>query len=275
MTGHSAHWVRAPVTLPTLYRSSAPDKCMASPLLGRNTTTARSPSYYADYTCFYNTVWYSLLSACALCQDGNWLTWPDYSLTCNKTYLMEYPDPIPSNTSIPTWAYLNVTATNGNFDPAAASSLAVAIGSNSSASLTSTSISSTSTSSSISTSHPTLDTSKVGAIAGGTIGGFVIALLVLTLLFYRHKRRNGTPVPLIERPISMRTMTWGASPGLYNSDEISPIPPTRIERTSQDEVFSDPWRPPGQSPQPLGTREIHQTGVRSIRTDSGTTWFSE
>ncbi|KAF8332467.1 hypothetical protein F5887DRAFT_47204 [Amanita rubescens] len=67
------------------------------------------PSYYADYTCFCNTVWYSLLSACALCQDGNWLTWPDYSLTCNKTYLMEYPDPIPSNTSIPTWAYLNVT----------------------------------------------------------------------------------------------------------------------------------------------------------------------
>ncbi|KAF8339226.1 hypothetical protein F5887DRAFT_475351 [Amanita rubescens] len=213
---------------------------------------------------FCNTVWYSLLSACALCQDGSWFTWPVYSQNCSQTYLMEYPGPIPSNTSVPTWAFLNVTATNDNFDPAKASSLAVAPSPTSSASTSSAATSSTSTSStSTSTSHPTPNTSKVGAIAGGTIGGFVIALLVLTLLFYLHKRHNGTtpaPVPLTERSISMRIVP---SQELYNSDEIFPIPPTR---TPQDEVLSGPRRPSGQPPRRL---------VHSIQTDSGTTWYSE
>jgi len=198
---------------------------------------------------FCNTVWYSLLSACALCQDGSWFTWPIYSQNCSQTYLMEYPGPIPSNTTVPTWAFLNVTATNDNFDPAKASSLAVAPSPTSSASTSSAATSSTSTSStSTSTSHPTHDRSKVGAIAGGTIGGFVIALLVLILLFYLHKRRKGTipaPDPLTEPPISMRTVTWVASQELYNSDEIFPIPTTRI--------------PP----------------QHSIQTDSRSTWVSE
>ncbi|KAF8339228.1 hypothetical protein F5887DRAFT_981444 [Amanita rubescens] len=198
---------------------------------------------------------------------------------------MEYPGPIPSNTSVPTWAFLNVTATNDNFDPAQASNLAVAPSPTSSASTSSAATSSTSTSStSTSTSHPTHDTSKVGAIAGGTIGGFIIALLVLTLLFYLHKRRNGTtpaPVPLTERPISMRIVSSDASQELYNTNEIStapiPLALTRIERIPhwRDEVLSDPRRPSGRSPQHLGTREIYKTGVRSIQTDSGTTWFSE
>ncbi|KAF8332464.1 hypothetical protein F5887DRAFT_47094 [Amanita rubescens] len=110
---------------------------------------------------FCNTVWYSLLSACALCQDGSWFTWPVYSQNCSQTYLMEYPGPIPSNTSVPTWAFLNVTATNDNFDPAKASSLAVAPSPTSSASTSSAATSSTSTSStSTSTSHPTPNTSK-------------------------------------------------------------------------------------------------------------------
>ena len=55
---------------------------------------------------FCNTVWYSLVSACAGCQNGTWPTyvqfvspgqdreldsltrWPDFSQNCNRTYLM-------------------------------------------------------------------------------------------------------------------------------------------------------------------------------------------
>jgi len=138
---------------------------------------------------------------------------------------------------VPTWAFLNVTATNDNFDPAKASSLAVASSPTSSASTSSAATSSTSTS----TSHQLMT----------------------------HLRHNGTtpaPIPLTERPISTRIVSRDASQELYNSGEIFPIPPTKAERTPQDEVVSDPRRPSGQPPRRL---------VHSIQTDSGTTWYSE
>ncbi|KAF8339230.1 hypothetical protein F5887DRAFT_475487 [Amanita rubescens] len=108
----------------------------------------------ANVKCFCNTVWYSLMSACAACQNGYWPTWPNYSAVCPQIYLM-HPIPV-SNTSVPNWAYVNVTATNNTFNVAAASILAAEDTPTDSVSLTSTSASTSFTSTSASTSTSTI-----------------------------------------------------------------------------------------------------------------------
>jgi len=131
--------------------------------------------------CTCNSVFYSLTSACSACRDGGWNTWSSFATNCSSTYYMEYPESIPSNTTVPGWAYLNVTASNDTFDVAVASST---VGSNSTApatsasssvliskpSVTSTSASISSSTTSTSSSH--LSKSKIaGIVVGSVLGG--------------------------------------------------------------------------------------------------------
>ncbi|KAF8339334.1 hypothetical protein F5887DRAFT_981026 [Amanita rubescens] len=144
-----------------------------------------APQYYgpSPISCYCSSVYYSLISACAFCQNGSWIPWANYLELCNQTYLMEYPGPIPSDTSVPSWAYLNLTETGYTFDPAVASYLATASSSSmSSASFNSTSESGSSSSTPKSISNSTSGASKTGTIAGGTIGGLVMWLLLGTFL---------------------------------------------------------------------------------------------
>jgi len=62
--------------------------------------------------CQCNTVLYSVISACAGCQMGIWLSWDDWSANCSSSAPMAtFPQSITSSTRVPAWAFLNVTAT--------------------------------------------------------------------------------------------------------------------------------------------------------------------
>ncbi|KAH7907958.1 hypothetical protein BJ138DRAFT_1116251 [Hygrophoropsis aurantiaca] len=71
-------------------------------------------SYYAgpqanqSTSCTCNTVIYSLASACGLCQNGTFTFWIDWTDNCyaNDTVYQEWPASIPSDTTIPPWAYM-------------------------------------------------------------------------------------------------------------------------------------------------------------------------
>ncbi|PSS19939.1 hypothetical protein PHLCEN_2v3112 [Hermanssonia centrifuga] len=72
--------------------------------------------------CACNTVLYSLLSACAVCQSMTYVSWTSWEAFCSKVYVASYPDNIPSFTSVPQWAYLDVTKAN-NFSVSDAQAL--------------------------------------------------------------------------------------------------------------------------------------------------------
>ncbi|RPD62054.1 hypothetical protein L227DRAFT_48266 [Lentinus tigrinus ALCF2SS1-6] len=68
-----------------------------------------------DLECGCNTVVYSILMACQLCQANityNVLAWTEYAQNCVNKTILSYPRPVPSGTAIPAWAYQNVTKSN-------------------------------------------------------------------------------------------------------------------------------------------------------------------
>jgi len=67
--------------------------------------------------CECNTVTYSLLSACDGCQGEAWLTYSSFVSNCTRLMTPKtFPNPVPSGTSVPYWALIDVTGT-GIFDP--------------------------------------------------------------------------------------------------------------------------------------------------------------
>jgi len=254
-----------------------------------------------------------LISACAACQlNGTWFSWPFYSQQCNQKYLMRYPGPVPSNTSVPDWAYLNVTATNDTFNLSAASSLAAGttptdsststLLTSSASTLSSTPTASTSTSTTPElTSNSTSDASQTGAIAGGTVGGLVVGLLVALWLHMRHRRSrlvahtspqvNERGIMSVRRsltepssypvlrplPNESSTLSLHTPQERSDTDDISnssPIPFAMVDHTPQSELLSGPWGPPGETPQPLGGGEIYGLGGDPTWTNSCVTWVS-
>jgi len=75
------------------------------------------PDSHSTDTCLCNTVAYSLLSACEGCQGGVWDTYLTYSSNC--TTLLgagNFPNPVPSGTSVPYWAFIGITSAD-NWSP--------------------------------------------------------------------------------------------------------------------------------------------------------------
>ncbi|KAH9973124.1 hypothetical protein BGW80DRAFT_286675 [Lactifluus volemus] len=66
-----------------------------------------------DSSCKCSSVVYSLLSACAACQGGSWISWSDYIPNCLRDQYIDISRPyvfaIPSGTSVPYWARIDVT----------------------------------------------------------------------------------------------------------------------------------------------------------------------
>jgi len=132
--------------------------------------------------CQCGSVFYSLLSGCAACQDRNWVQWTVFTQNCSEVFLTVYPNPIPADTSVPHWAYLNVTV-NNDFQVAVASS---AVGPESTAPPTATAGGASTSTSKSSHSSGT----NAGAIAGGVVGGVVGLALISALSFFLYKRNN-------------------------------------------------------------------------------------
>lgn len=73
--------------------------------------------------CECSSVVYSLVSACAVCQERNWLKWDVWRTNCSTIYYSVFPKNIPIQTTVPVWAYINYTDLD-EFNPSSAQSLA-------------------------------------------------------------------------------------------------------------------------------------------------------
>ncbi|KAI0650088.1 hypothetical protein C8Q79DRAFT_366009 [Trametes meyenii] len=160
--------------------------------------------------CRCNTVFYSMISACATCQgQGNFVpTWSDYNEFCSPVYIQQYPEDIVSGTSVPAWAYIDVT--NGTFDPISAQALAAqdppestgSVSSPTSGTVLSTSARASATATGApqsgnddpdvdSSPSPAKKSTNIGAIVGGVVGGVVAVVgIALALFFWLRHRRN-------------------------------------------------------------------------------------
>jgi len=114
--------------------------------------------------CECSSVTYSMISACGGCQNHTFTDWLTWTGNCTATSFMTFPKSIPSSIVVPSWAYLNLTLTNNDFNPIVAEQNATATASSTSVSTSS------STPTSVSTGN---SKSNAGAIAGGVVGGLV------------------------------------------------------------------------------------------------------
>ncbi|KDR71524.1 hypothetical protein GALMADRAFT_229495 [Galerina marginata CBS 339.88] len=129
--------------------------------------------------CRCSTVYYSLLSACSVCQLASFIRWTDYETNCSTVFSQVFNPSIPPYTKVPHYAYLDVTA-GDTFNV----TLAQAAGGTESTSLPSPT-SPTSPTSATSSGKK----SNSGAIAGGVVGG-ILGLLVIAGSIYWILRRK-------------------------------------------------------------------------------------
>ncbi|OAX38931.1 hypothetical protein K503DRAFT_865799 [Rhizopogon vinicolor AM-OR11-026] len=230
---------------------------------------------YADEanSCECNTVTYSLVSACGDCQNRTYEAWSSWSFNCSTIYNSTYPMDIPTGTTVPHWAYLDVV-TNDTFNPSLAlqagdspESTATKVQSTGSTIPSTTSLFSLTPSPNIATSsaaQSTTSTSKssnVGAIAGGVVGGVVgIAAIVGLAAWFCVKRRRSTTAP----SAAFRDIDGG--PGYTQSVySANPHPfPMQPEMAQQPRLYdpSDPSTFPNSPPSPTiqttSTSNIYQ-----------------
>ncbi|KZV73402.1 hypothetical protein PENSPDRAFT_296670 [Peniophora sp. CONT] len=166
--------------------------------------------------CECNTVFYSLISACAGCQGGTWDQYSVYTQNCTSDFPKGQFAPgvvIPVDTAFPAWAYdpiaTNMFSNTTAFEtflsnktefkhPVASDTTSTTSPSAETSSSTGTSSSagiSTSISSPASTSTTSSSKSHAGAIAGGVVGGIVgLALIIGSVAFFFIRRRRGASV---------------------------------------------------------------------------------
>ncbi|KAH9973130.1 hypothetical protein BGW80DRAFT_1560735 [Lactifluus volemus] len=159
-------------------------------------------------TCKCSTVVYSLLSACAACQGGSWISWSNYIQNCSGSDLSRpYVFAIPSGTSVPYWARIDITV-KGTWDPDESRAVGDTPEAGPGAVINTPSASAILSSSSKATHSPTATSSKsggssnVGAIAGGIVGGIVVISAIASIFFFlgRRKRRLGSPTAPVFDP---------------------------------------------------------------------------
>ncbi|KAH9483714.1 hypothetical protein JR316_0003190 [Psilocybe cubensis] len=191
-------------------------------------------------SCRCSSVYYSLLSACSVCQDANFLKWSTYKTNCTVVYSQVFAQPIPSGVNVPHYAYLDVE-TADTFNP----SLAQAAGGPESTSVPQSTSATSATSGPTPTNiqPPTENSGKksnAGAIAGGVVGGLVgIALLAgLVYLLLRRKKRQSPPSSVHEpvmasqgplssqNPMSLTGSSYPSTPApkVYDPNDPSTFP---------------------------------------------------
>ncbi|KAK0459825.1 uncharacterized protein EV420DRAFT_292184 [Desarmillaria tabescens] len=178
----------------------------------------------SDTPCLCSSVYYSLLSACAFCQNRSYASWSSWSTNCTSVYVSIYLGEIPQNTAVPHWAYQNVTTIAASDTDASESTEAVP--------------SATATSS----VTPTITASekvKSGIIIGAVVGAFVL-LAVLGLVIWLVIRRRHKPKPskrtrgnLVEyRSVPQTTQILATVPTPYTHHRRTAAP--RPSRTASE-----------------------------------------
>ncbi|KAH7908770.1 hypothetical protein BJ138DRAFT_1181525 [Hygrophoropsis aurantiaca] len=183
------------------------------------TVITGSGSYYTgpqanqSTSCTCNTVIYSLASACGLCQNGTFLYWSEWTDNCyaTDTVYQEWPASIPSDTTIPPWAYMplvsgfwsnvqaqsNATATQSTTLTITTTSTALAF---SGSSVSTTSASAGTTGSGTGGAGNMSTSVGAGPIAGGIVGGVAaVAILGFLAIYFWRRRSQRAANPLVPR----------------------------------------------------------------------------
>jgi len=148
------------------------------------------PTQVNANSCRCSTVFYSVLSACAVCQNETYLDWSVYDMNCTTIYNETFLEPIPSTIVVPHYAYLDVKPSN-SFNITEAANAGGPESSPLPSATSSTSAFVTFTPSTPTTVAATSKKLNLGAIVGGVVGGvaFVGIVGLITLMFLRRRRR--------------------------------------------------------------------------------------
>ncbi|KAJ6597077.1 hypothetical protein DFH09DRAFT_111023 [Mycena vulgaris] len=149
--------------------------------------------------CQCNTVVYSLLAECGLCQNRTATMWSIFETNCAKVSIGSFPEPIPAGLHVPGWAYLDVKA-NDMFNEALAEANANITEStaipqpsqtpSASVSVTSASAVPQTTAPSVSSDVSLVNQARSNAIGGGVVGGLILLALLCGLAFWVYRRRT-------------------------------------------------------------------------------------
>ncbi|TEB30479.1 hypothetical protein FA13DRAFT_1733789 [Coprinellus micaceus] len=229
------------------------------------------PGPQSDESCRCSSITYNLVSACAVCQGGNAISWNEYRSSCEfKASLGRYPKNIPTGLAIPAWAFMLPTSFNGTFDVTAAGGINApdALPSDSPQTEPSATSPNLFTSSSITLFSSTSDSTVASgtptpvtggpissrpqsnsAIIGGAVGGAVviIAMVVGLILWARSRRRTKPPVS----PFTNMSTSAGhrTTKQVYSPHHDTDLPPAYAAEDSGDVILdisasSSPMEPP-------------------------------
>jgi len=206
--------------------------------LGPNTSQAN--------LCLCSSVTYSMISACAGCQNRTYTDWVTWSDDCTQVSFTTFLEPLPSTVEVPSWAFLNLSLTGNNFSVAAAENA-------SASSTTSTSLVLTPTLTPSTTVSATNSKSNAGAIAGGVVGGivFIATIALVTLWFCIRRKRN----------MVQQTVPFDSQAALLGSSQITgsiqgSSPPSQSIYTSDMSIY------PGST---MATSGVYTSGVPPSR----------
>lgn len=226
-------------------------------LLPQNSYTGPSGLDDGD-SCKCNTVTYSLLSACAACQEGSWITYPAWITNCTSVSAAgTFSEPIPIGSRVPNWAYLDPTRASDDKWNASAAQLAgdspEITGSASNVPTSTKNSQSTFTPQTTSpSSNSSNSSSKGGAIAGGVTGGIagaaLIAVVVAWITVRRRRARSALSAVAFYDQSDMGHgailyPTVASAPRLYDPSDPSTYPPQApssiIRTTNYGSQFAD------------------------------------
>jgi len=209
-----------------------------------------SPTTSQSNSCTCNTIMYSLMSACSLCQGGRWNTWPQFISNCQNTQPPStFPNPVPSGTRVPQWALLDVTV-KSDWDLVKAFDTGDTPEKNPGTLIGSSG--STTSSSSQSPSPPSGGGSlPTGVIVGTIVGGVaVIAIAVLGIIYWQRQHSNVSPatksVPKLQNEALKLSSDDGTSvlssmpetpifkSGIYNQEDSTPFLGYQLAQSALD-----------------------------------------
>ncbi|KAF8465587.1 hypothetical protein DFH94DRAFT_354215 [Russula ochroleuca] len=182
--------------------------------------TYPDPTSTAANLCYCSTVGYSLFSACALCQEGQWTDWSTWVTNCTRTMPpTSFPNPVPSGIWVPQWAHVNITIWNywsPNTSFQVGDSPEFGPGSIIGPSNASVTSSSKASSTGLPTPPPSNGSSvNSAAIAGGVVGSIVGVSIVLMAIFYLRRRSRARAAASADASASQ--------PQQPQSDEVAPL----------------------------------------------------
>ncbi|ESK94586.1 hypothetical protein Moror_7953 [Moniliophthora roreri MCA 2997] len=196
----------------------------------------KGPDVATANQCRCNTVFYSMLSACASCQDRTFIKWSSFATNCTTVYLT-YPETIPSGTLVPGWAYLDVTTSDiwNTTQASENSNVPESSGIPKSTGLAPPAPTSPSPSNTAESQSSSQSKSNAGAIAGGVVGGVVFLVIIAGIAFWLYRRRKTHAEDSISQYVS-------SGPN-YNSTRL---PPTSTSPRSDQTRFGSPSPEMGQ-----------------------------